>query len=54
MSVFVDGKEYISKDKIINRIEEYKQMLNKLNKANDTDRIKAINERLMILQEIIL
>ena len=45
---------YISKDKIINKAEEYKKMLDTLNKAKDIDTIKAINERLIAFQEILL
>lgn len=34
-------------------IEEYKNMLKTCNKAKDIDRIKAINERILELQELI-
>lgn len=43
----------ISLQKIKDKIEEYKNMLKKCNKAKDIDRIKAINERILELQELI-
>lgn len=43
----------ISKQKIKDKIEEYKNMLKTCNKAKDIDRIKAINERILELQELI-
>lgn len=39
--------------KIKDKIEEYKNMLKTCNKAQDIDRIKAINERVLELQELI-
>lgn len=36
-----------------NSIEEYKNMLKTCNKAKDIDRIKAINERILELQELL-
>lgn len=45
--------EYISKDKIKEKIEEYKNMLKTCNKVKDIDRIKAINERILELQELL-
>lgn len=39
--------------KIKDKIEEYKNMLKTCNKAKDIDRIKAINERILELQELI-
>lgn len=39
--------------KVKDKIEEYKNMLNTCNKAKDTDRIKAINERILELQELL-
>lgn len=35
------------------KIEEYKNMLKTCNKAKDIDRIKAINERILELQELL-
>lgn len=53
LSGFYDGEKKW-KDKIKTKTTEYQQMLKKLNKANDIDRIKAINERLIAFQEILL
>ena len=53
LSGFYDGAKKW-KDKIKSKAAEYQQMLNKLNKAKDIDRIKAINERLIAFQEILL
>ena len=39
--------------KVKDKIEEYKNMLKTCNKAKDIDRIKAINERILELQEIL-
>ena len=47
-------KDYIHKDKIMQKAEEYKEMLKTLNKAEDINTIKAINERLIAFQEILL
>ena len=44
---------YIPKSLIKEKIEEYKNMLKTCNKAKDIDRIKAINERILELQELI-
>lgn len=44
---------YISKQKVKDKIEEYKNMLKTCNKAQDVDRIKAINERVLELQELL-
>ena len=44
---------YLSKQKVKDRIEEYKNMLKTCNKAKDIDRIKAINERISELQELL-
>lgn len=42
------------KDKEVEKVlEEYKNMLKTCNKAKDIDRIKAINERILELQELI-
>ena len=50
---FIKYKNYISIQKIKDKIEEYKNMLKTCNKAKDIDRIKAINERILELQELI-
>lgn len=39
--------------KVQDKIEEYKNMLKTCNKAKDIDRIKAINERILELQELL-
>ncbi len=39
--------------KIKDKIEEYKNMLKTCNKAKDIDRIKAINERILELEELL-
>ena len=39
--------------KVKDKIEKYKNMLKTCNKAKDIDRIKAINERILELQELI-
>lgn len=39
--------------KIKDKIEEYKNMLKTCNKVKDIDRIKAINERILELQELL-
>lgn len=44
---------YLSKQKVKDKIEEYKNMLKTCNKAKDIDRIKAINERISELQELL-
>ena len=44
---------YVSKQKIKDKIEEYKNMLKTCNKAKDIDRIKAINERILELEELL-
>lgn len=46
-------ESYISKQIIKDKIEEYKNMLKTCNKAQDVDRIKAINERVLELQELL-
>lgn len=52
-SVNIDDN-YISKAKLIEIADKYKKILNKLNKSEDIDRIKAINERLILIQELLL
>ena len=46
-------KSGISVQKVKDKIEEYKNMLKTCNKAQDIDRIKAINERVLELQELL-
>lgn len=43
----------ISVQKVKDKIEEYKKMLLSCNRFSDVDRIKAINERILELQELI-
>ena len=43
----------ISKQKVKDKIEEYKNMLKTCNKVKDVERIKAINERVLELQELL-
>lgn len=43
----------VSIQKVKDKIEEYKKMLLSCNKFFDVDRIKAINERILELQELI-
>lgn len=47
------NKLYIPIQKVKDKIEEYKNMLKTCNKAKDIDRIKAINERILELQELL-
>ena len=47
------SNDYISVQKVKDKIEEYKNMLKTCNKVKDIDRIKAINERILELQELI-
>lgn len=47
------SKYVIPIQKIKDKIEEYKNMLKTCNKAKDIDRIKAINERILELQELL-
>lgn len=44
---------YIPVSLVEEKIEEYKNMLKTCNKAKDIDRIKAINERILELQELL-
>ena len=43
----------ISLQKVKDKIEKYKNMLKTCNKAQDIDRIKAINQRVLELQELL-
>ena len=47
------SNDYISVQKVKDKIEEYKNMLKTCNKAKNIDRIKAINERILELQELL-
>ncbi len=46
-------KNSIPVQKIKDKIEEYKNMLKTCNKVKDIDRIKAINERILELEELL-
>ena len=46
-------KKVIPVQKVKDKIEEYKKMLISCNRFSDVDRIKAINERILELQELI-
>lgn len=46
-------KDFIPVQKVKNKIEEYKNVLKTCNKAKDVDRIKAINERILELEELL-
>ena len=52
LEIYIKDK-YIPKQIIKDKIEEYKNMLKTCNKAKDIDRIKAINERILELQELL-
>ena len=43
----------IPKQKVKDKIEEYKKMLLSCNRFSDVDRIKAINERILELEELL-
>lgn len=47
------NKLYIPVQKVKDKIEEYKNILKTCNKAKDIDRIKAINERILELEELL-
>lgn len=46
-------KNYISKKEIKDKIKEYKNILKTCNKSKDVERIKAINERVLELEELL-
>ncbi len=46
-------ENYIPVQKVKDKIEEYKNMLKTCNKAKYIDRIKAINERILELEELL-
>lgn len=45
--------QFIPVQKVKDKIEEYKKMLLSCNRFSDVDRIKAINERILELQELL-
>ena len=45
--------QVIAIQKVKDKIEEYKNMLKTCNKVKDIDRIKAINERILELEELL-
>lgn len=51
--ILITKEEVIPVQKVKDKIEEYKNMLKTCNKAKDVDRIKAINERILELQELL-
>lgn len=52
LKLYID-KNYISKSLVKAKIEELKNLLKTCNKKTDIDRIKAINERILELQELL-
>ena len=50
---WIKEKYCIPVQKIKDKIEEYKNILKTCNKAKDIDRIKAINERVLELEELL-
>lgn len=46
-------ENYIPIQKVKDKIKKYKNMLKTCNKAKDIDRIKAINERILELEELL-
>lgn len=46
-------KDFIPVQKVEDKIEEYKNILKTCNKVKDIDRIKAINERILELEELL-
>lgn len=46
-------EHYIPVQKVKDKIENYKRMLLECNSAKDKDRIKALNERILELQELL-
>lgn len=51
--VLITKEEVIPVQKVKDKIEEYKNMLKTCNKVKDIDRIKAINERILELEELL-
>lgn len=53
ISPYYVKENYIPVEKVKDKIEEYKKMLLSCNRFSDVDRIKAINERILELQELL-
>ena len=49
----ISSNDSIPVQKVKDKIEEYKNMLKTCNKVKDIDRIKAINERILELEELL-
>ena len=47
------SNDYIPIQKVKDKIEQYKKMLLSCNRFSDADRIKAINERILELEELL-
>lgn len=48
-----DEEKFIPKSKVETKKEEYKKLLMSCNRFSDVDRIKAINERILVCDEIL-
>lgn len=53
ISPYYVKENFIPVQKVKDKMEEYKNMLKTCNKVKDIDRIKAINERILELQELL-
>jgi len=53
ISPYYVKENFIPVQKVKDKIEEYKNMLKTCNKVKDIDRIKAINERILELEELL-
>lgn len=53
ISPYYVKENFIPIQKVKDKIEEYKKMLLSCNRFSDVDRIKAINERILELQELL-
>lgn len=53
ISPYYVKENFIPVQKVEDKIKKYKNMLKTCNKAKDIDRIKAINERILELQELL-
>lgn len=51
--ILLTKDEVIPKSLVREKIEEYKKLLLSCNRFSDVDRIKAINERILMLQELL-
>lgn len=52
--LFENARNYVIPiQEVKDKIEEYKNMLKTCNKVKDIDRIKAINERILELEELL-